>query len=387
MEFHAADPLVLTNAKVVAADRVFLGWVATDHGRIVETGEGHGPKGAIDCQGDFLLPGLVELHTDHLEAHFMPRPRVFWHAGSAVMAYDAQIATAGITTVFDSFRVGMDEHEDWRSGAGEQVVTLADAIERARAADLLRADHQTHLRCEIPAPNVVEFLEEFLTQHPARLVSLMDHTPGQRQFRDLDKYFIYYQGKTGKSERELAEVVRERQRVGRERADANRPRIVALAHAHGLTLASHDDTTLDDVEQAKREGVHIAEFPTTHEAAAASRAAGMATVMGAPNVVRGGSHSGNASARDFAEAGLLDILSSDYVPAALLMAAFHLADAPNVDGLAGATRMVTKNPAEAAGLFDRGEIAVGRRADLVRVRAHHGEPVVRAVWREGVRVA
>ena len=387
MEFHAADPLVLTNAKVVAADHVFLGWVATDHGGIVETGEGCGPKGAIDCQSDFLLPGLVELHTDHLEAHFMPRPRVFWHAGSAVMAYDAQIATAGITTVFDSFRVGMDEHEDWRSGAGEQVVTRADAIERARAADLLRADHQTHLRCEIPAPNVVEFLEEFLTQHPARLVSLMDHTPGQRQFRDLDKYFIYYQGKTGKSERELAEVVRERQRVGRERADANRPRIVALAHAHGLTLASHDDTTLDDVEQAKREGVHIAEFPTTHEAAAASRAAGMATVMGAPNVVRGGSHSGNASARDFAEAGLLDILSSDYVPAALLMAAFHLADAPNVDGLAGATRMVTKNPAEAAGLFDRGEIAVGRRADLVRVRAHHGEPVVRAVWREGQRVA
>ena len=386
MEFHAADPIVVTNANVVAADRVFLGWVAVDHGRIVETGEGRGPKDGIDCQGDFLLPGLVELHTDHLEAHFMPRPRVFWHAGSAVMAYDAQIAAAGITTVFDSFRVGMDEYEA-RGGVGEQVVTLADAIERARAADLLRADHQTHLRCEIPSPNVVEFLEDFLGHHPARLVSLMDHTPGQRQFRDLEKYFIYYQGKTGKSEGELAEVVRERQRVGRERAEANRPRIVALAHAHGLTLASHDDTTIEDVEQAKREGVHIAEFPTTREAAAASHEAGMATVMGAPNVVRGGSHSGNASARDFAEAGLLDILSSDYVPAALLMAAFHLADAPNVGGLAGAARMVSKNPAEAAGLFDRGEIAVGRRADLVRVRAHFGEPVVRAVWREGRRVA
>jgi alpha-D-ribose 1-methylphosphonate 5-triphosphate diphosphatase len=387
MEFHAADPLVLTNAKIVAADRVFLGWLATDRGRIVETGEGHGAKGGIDCQGDYLLPGLIELHTDHLEAHFMPRPRVFWHAGSAVMAYDAQIAAAGITTVFDSFRVGMDEHEDWRSGAGEQVIALADAIERARAADLLRADHQTHLRCEVPSPNVVDSFQDFLARHPARLVSLMDHTPGQRQFRELEKYFIYYQGKTGKSEHELTEVVRGRQRVGRERAEANRPRIVALAHAHGLTLASHDDTTLEDVELAKREGVHIAEFPTTREAAAASRAAGMATVMGAPNVVRGGSHSGNASARDFAEAGLLDILSSDYVPAALLMAAFHLADAPNVNGLAGAVRMVTKNPAEAAGLADRGEIVVGRRADLVRVRSHHGEPVVRAVWREGQRVA
>jgi alpha-D-ribose 1-methylphosphonate 5-triphosphate diphosphatase len=386
MEFHAADPIVLTNANVVVADRVFLGWIAAEHGRIVESGEGRGPKDGIDCQGDYLLPGLVELHTDHLEAHFMPRPRVFWHASSAVMAYDAQIAAAGITTVFDSFRVGVDEFEA-RGGVGEQTVILADAIERARAADLLRADHQTHLRCEIPSPNVVEFLEEFLSVHPARLISLMDHTPGQRQFRDLDKYFIYYQGKSGRSEAEVAEVVRDRQRVGRERAEANRPRIVALAHAHGLTLASHDDTTIEDVEQAKRESVHIAEFPTTREAAAASREAGMATVMGAPNVVRGGSHSGNASARDFAEAGLLDILSSDYVPAALLMAAFHLADAANVGGLAGAARMVTKNPAEAAGLFDRGEIAVGRRADLVRVRVHHGEPVVRAVWREGQRVA
>ena len=387
MEFHAADPIVLTNANVVAADRVFPGWVAVDQGRVAEIGEGRGPKGGIDCQGDYLLPGLVELHTDHLEAHFMPRPRVFWHAGSAVMAYDAQIAAAGITTVFDSFRLGMDEYEDWRVGVGEQVVMLADAIERARVADLLRADHQTHLRCEIPSPNVVEFLEDFLARHPARLLSLMDHTPGQRQFRDLDKYFIYYQGKTGKSESELADVVRERQQVGGARAEANRPRIVAIAQAHGLTLASHDDTTLADVDQAKREGVHIAEFPTTHEAAAASRAAGMATVMGAPNVVRGGSHSGNASARDFAEAGLLDILSSDYVPAALLMAAFHLADAANVGGLAGATRMVTKNPAEAAGLIDRGEIVVGRRADLIRVRSHQGEPVVRAVWREGQRVA
>ena len=387
MEFHAADPIVLTNANVVAADRVFPGWVAVDQGRVAEIGEGRGPKGGIDCQGDYLLPGLVELHTDHLEAHFMPRPRVFWHAGSAVMAYDAQIAAAGITTVFDSFRLGMDEYEDWRVGVGEQVVMLADAIERARVADLLRADHQTHLRCEIPSPNVVEFLEDFLARHPARLLSLMDHTPGQRQFRDLDKYFIYYQGKTGKSESELADVVRERQQIGGARAEANRPRIVAIAQAHGLTLASHDDTTLADVDQAKREGVHIAEFPTTREAAAASRAAGMATVMGAPNVVRGGSHSGNASARDFAEAGLLDILSSDYVPAALLMAAFHLADAANVGGLAGATRMVTKNPAEAAGLIDRGEIVVGRRADLIRVRSHQGEPVVRAVWREGQRVA
>ncbi len=386
MEFRLCDPIVFDNATVVTADRAFLGHVVVEGGRIAEVGEGRGPLGGLDCGGDYLLPGLVELHTDHLEAHYMPRPRVVWHAGSAVMAYDAQIVAAGITTVFDSFRVGMDEYEA-RGGVGEQVTILADTIEQARAADLLRADHQTHLRCEIPSPNVVEFLEEFLSAHPARLISLMDHTPGQRQFRDLNKYFIYYSGKTGKSEAELNEVVRERRRVGRERAEANRPRIVAIAKARGLTLASHDDTTAEDVALSRSEGVSIAEFPTTREAAAASREAGMATVMGAPNVVRGGSHSGNASARDLAEAGLLDILSSDYVPAALLMGAFRLTDAPNVGGLPGAIRLVTKNPAEAAGLFDRGEIAIGRRADLVRACAHQGEPVVRAVWRAGRRVA
>jgi alpha-D-ribose 1-methylphosphonate 5-triphosphate diphosphatase len=386
MEFLASDPIVFANATIVAADRVLKGHVAVEAGRIAEVGQGGGARSAVDFEGDYLLPGLVELHTDHLEAHFMPRPAVMWHAGSAVLAYDAQIAAAGITTVFDSFRVGMDEFES-RSGLGEKFVPLVGAMQSAAAAGLLRSDHLTHLRCEVPAPNVVAFLTEFLATNDAQLISLMDHTPGQRQFRDLEKYFIYYSGKTGRSAAEMDELVQQRQKVGGARARENRPRIVELAKAHGIALASHDDTTLEEVALAHSEGVGIAEFPTTIEAAVASRAVGMATVMGAPNVVRGGSHSGNASARELAEAGQLDILSSDYVPAALLMAAFRLADAPNVGGLAGAIRLVSKTPAEATGLHDRGEIAVGRRADLLRVAMHDGEPVVRAVWREGRRVA
>jgi alpha-D-ribose 1-methylphosphonate 5-triphosphate diphosphatase len=386
MEFLAGDPIVFANATIVAADRVFKGHVAAEGGRIVEVGETGGTRSAVDFEGDYLLPGLVELHTDHLEAHFMPRPAVMWPAGSAVLAYDAQIAAAGITTVFDSFRVGMDEFES-RSGLGENFVPLVEAMRSAAAAGLLRSDHLTHLRCEVPAPNVVDFLTEFLATNAAQLISLMDHTPGRRQFRDLEKYYIYYGGKTGRSAAEMEQLVQQRQKVGAARAGKNRPRIVELAKAHGIALASHDDTTLEEVALAHSEGVGIAEFPTTIEAAVASRAVGMATVMGAPNVVRGGSHSGNASARELAEAGQLDILSSDYVPAALLMAAFRLADAPNVGGLAGAIRLVSKTPAEATGLHDRGEIAVGRRADLLRVAMHDGEPVVRAVWREGRRVA
>jgi len=386
MDFLSEGPILIKNATVVTADDVFGGWVHVEAGRIVEIGRGATTARGVDFTGDYLLPGLVEIHTDHLEAHYVPRPAVMWHAGSAVLAYDAQIAAAGITTVFDSFRVGMDEYES-RKGLGETVVPLAEAVRRAADAGLLRADHLTHLRCEAPAPNVVDFLEEFLCAHKAELVSLMDHTPGQRQFRDLNKYFIYYAGKSGRPAEDLVEVARERQRVGAVRAAENRPRIVEIARRHGLTLASHDDTTLDEVEEAHRDGAAIAEFPTTLEAARASRRLGMATVMGAPNVVRGGSHSGNASARELAEEGELDILSSDYVPAALLMAAFRLAEVKALGGLPGAIRLVTQAPAQATGLKDRGEIAIGRRADLLRVVSHDGEPVVRAVWREGRRVA
>jgi alpha-D-ribose 1-methylphosphonate 5-triphosphate diphosphatase len=386
MEFLDSGPAIFRNARIVTADRVFTGRLEIENGLIAEIAE-NGPSGpGVDFDGDYLLPGLIELHTDHLESHYVPRPAVTWHAGSAVLAYDAQIAAAGITTVFDSFRVGVDEYE---TGAqlGDEVAPLAEAVRRAAEAGLLRADHLTHLRCEVPAPNVVECLSALLASHSAQLISLMDHTPGQRQFRDLEKYFLYYSGKSGRSVTDLEEVARERQKVGRARALRNRPQIVEIARARGVTLASHDDTTADEVALAHGDGVAIAEFPTTIEAAAASRAAGMATVMGAPNVVRGGSHSGNASARELAEAGHLDILSSDYVPAALLMAAFRLAETPAVGGFAGAIRLVSKAPAEATGLKDRGEIAVGRRADLLRVATHDGEPVVRAVWREGRRVA
>jgi alpha-D-ribose 1-methylphosphonate 5-triphosphate diphosphatase len=365
---------------------VFVGFLKVRDGCIEEIGEDGSTGAGLDFQGDYLLPGLIELHTDHLESHYVPRPAVRWHVGSAVLAYDAQIAAAGITTVFDSFRVGVDEH-DTGAQLGDEAAPLAEAIRRAAGAGLLRADHLTHLRCEVPAPNVVDSLAALLASHRADLISLMDHTPGQRQFRDLEKYFIYYSGKSGRSLADLEEVATERQKVGRARALENRPRIVEMAQARGITLASHDDTTAEEVALARRDGVTIAEFPTTREAASASRAAGMATVMGAPNVVRGGSHSGNASARELAEAGELDILSSDYVPVALLMAAFRLAGAPAVGGLSGAIRLVSKAPAAATGLKDRGEIAVGRRADMLRVATHDGEPVVRAVWRQGRRVA
>src|ERR1700759_1191466 len=377
---------VIGNARLVLADRVIEhGWVAFADGKVAEIGEGKAPEASVDAGGDLVMPGLIELHTDHLEAHYVPRPKVFWNPVAAVISYDGQLATSGITTVLDSLRV-------WREDGAEEVDgragVLAEAIASARADNLLRADHFLHLRCEIPMPDVVEEAKELVGRPDVRLMSLMDHTPGQRQFRDEAKLRVYYRGKgAGMTDAELDVLFERRFRYQKTYAETNLRAIVALAQAHDIPLASHDDTTEENVFDAIRDRVAVAEFPTTMEAARGLHQAGIGILMGAPNMVRGGSHSGNIAAVDLAREGLLDILSSDYVPSSLLMGALQLPRrVPGID-LASAVRTVTKTPAEAVGLSDRGEIAVGKRADLIRVHVARDIPVVRAVWREGQRVA
>jgi alpha-D-ribose 1-methylphosphonate 5-triphosphate diphosphatase len=376
---------VLGNARIVLADRVIeRGWIAFADSRIAEFGEGDAPGGAEDAAGDLIMPGLIELHTDHLEAHYVPRPKVFWDPIAAVVSYDGQLATSGITTVLDSLRV-------WRDGAEEvdgRAGVLAAAIGSARDADLLRADHFLHLRCEIPMPSVVEEAKELVGRPDVRLMSLMDHTPGQRQFRDEGKLRAYYRGKgAGMTDTELDTLFERRFAYQKAYAADNMRDIVALAHHYGIPLASHDDTTDENVTDAIRDRVTVAEFPTTMEAARGLHQAGICILMGAPNVVRGGSHSGNIAAVDLAREGFLDILSSDYIPSSLLMAALQLPQRVPAIDLAAAVRTVTRTPAEAIGLADRGEIAVGKRADLIRVHVARDVPVVRSVWREGRRVA
>ena len=377
---------VLRNARIVLADRVIEhGWLAVAHGRIAEIGEGGVPAGSFDVGGDLIIPGLIELHTDHLEAHYTPRPKVQWNPLAAVVSYDGQLATSGITTVLDSLRVWREEEVADIDG---EAAVLANAISAARDANLLRADHFLHLRCEIPMPNVVAEAKELVGRPDIRLMSLMDHTPGQRQFRDEVKLREYYRGKGGgMSDAELDAMFARRIYCKENYAEANMREIVALAHQHNIPLASHDDTTEENVADAIRDRVAVAEFPTTIEAARALHDSGIDIMMGAPNVVRGGSHSGNIAAAELAREGLLDILSSDYVPSSLLMAALQLPQHAEAIDLAAAVRTVTKAPAEAVGLFDRGEIVPGKRADLIRVHIAHDVPVVRSVWREGHRVA
>ena len=374
---------VFHNARIVLADEVIDGGVAVDDGVITDIDSASARSGD-DFEGDYLIPGLVELHTDHLENHYRPRPGVFWDAMAALHAHDVQIAGSGVTTVFDAVRIGSDlDMPQMHEHAGHMVKAVRDARDRG----WLRADHLIHLRCELPSADVVEHFDSF-ADHPAtRLISLMDHTPGQRQFTSLETYKLFYKKQLGVSQEEVERYLADALAQHEKYSAANRGALVARARAMNLPMASHDDATLLHVEEAVADGVAISEFPTTLEAAAAAHDGGLAILMGAPNVVRGKSHSGNISATDLVRAGLLDILSSDYVPFALLQAAFVLPQ--RVDGLKlpAALATVTRNPARAAGLDDRGEIAIGKRADLVRVKVVDGLPIVRGVWRQGVRIS
>lgn len=375
--------VAFTNARIVLADEIVTGSLLVRDGRIAAIESGAGQAGE-DMGGDYIIPGLVELHTDHLENHYRPRPGVFWDPLAALHAHDAQIAGSGITTVFDAVRIGSDvDLPDMLAHAQK----LVDAVRTGQKGNWLRSEHFIHLRCELPSHDVVAHFDA-LADHPStRLASVMDHTPGQRQFRSLDTYKSFYARQMGGTPEGAQAYIDARQAEHDRYSAPNRKAIVERARAMGIALASHDDATLAHVDEAEADGVAISEFPTTLEAAAAAHAAGLSILMGAPNVVRGKSHSGNVSATDLVAAGLLDILSSDYVPFALLQAAFVLPSrVPGLD-LPRALATVTSNPARAAGFDDRGVIAPGKRADLVRVAADGPLPAVRGVWREGQRVS
>jgi alpha-D-ribose 1-methylphosphonate 5-triphosphate diphosphatase len=377
---------VFTNARVVTRNEVFRGEVVVRDGLIASVAPARGPSsaaGAIDLGGDLLLPGLVELHTDNLERHAQPRPRVRWPAISAVVTHDAQMAASGITTVFDALAIGDIQRGGIRAST---LSTMVDAVTAAQRQGMLRADHHLHFRCELSYPELQELIAP-LAEHPlVGLISLMDHTPGQRQFVSLEQFKTYYQGKYNLSDTALEAFILARKADQERHSAPNRDAVVGLARARGLRLASHDDATPEHIAEAKAAGVVIAEFPTTHAAAAAARDAGIAVLGGSPNVVRGESHSGNASALALAREGLIDILSSDYVPVALLHSAFKLNEEAGI-ALPDAVATVSATAAAAVGLEDRGRIAPGLRADLVRVALIDGLPVVRTTWRSGERIA
>ena len=379
--------VIFKNAKMVLPGEVVHGSLCADNGRISTVAGATSAMAAVDLDGDYLLPGLVEMHTDNFERHLMPRPKVHWAELPALLAHDAEIAAAGITTVFDALGVGDADPESLRGKAWNDVLTT---IDNCTQQGLLRADHFLHVRCELPAPNTIDLFEPFQGHPRLSLISLMDHTPGQRQWENIEQARIYYTGKKGWSQQKFEQQVVLASQLQAEYAEPHRQYFVDYSRTHGIALASHDDTTVAHVQQAHAEGASMAEFPTTVVAAREAHKLGLRNVMGGPNVVRGGSHSGNVAAVELARLGLLDILSSDYVPGSLLSAVMCLVE-QGVMTLPQAVATVTSAPALATGLTDRGAIEAGLRADLIQVHIAelpngHRHAVVRAVWREGRRV-
>lgn len=375
--------LILNNARIVTSDEVICGSVLIRNGQIADIGGQSSLPGAQDLLGDYLLPGLVELHTDNLEKHMSPRPGVDWPSHSAIITHDAQMAASGITTVFDALSIGDI------SPRGERLKNLKPmmaAISSAVDDGLTRVDHHLHLRCEVAHPQTLNLFLELANEHAIGLVSVMDHSPGQRQFVHLHKYRTYYMGKYGLTEEEMTAFTARQIDHAARYSLPQREAICEYCRQHDLALASHDDANAAHVEESHALGMVIAEFPTTEEAAAASHQHGLKVLMGAPNIVRGGSHSGNVAAAPLAASGMLDVLSSDYYPASLLHAAMLLTKEDCAYDLPQAIRCVSKTPAAAVGLHDRGEIRPGLRADLVQMHMVNDHPVIRQVWRQGNRI-
>ncbi|MDK1494595.1 alpha-D-ribose 1-methylphosphonate 5-triphosphate diphosphatase [Sinorhizobium sp. 7-81] len=372
----------LTNARIVQVDRVLEGNLEIQDGLVSSIdSERVSQIDVLDCEGDFLLPGLIDLHTDNVEQFMFPRPGVKWPAPlAAVLAHDWELLGSGITTVLDALALG-----DYDSGGVRpaMVNAVTAGLAQARAAGLLKADHYLHFRCELSDPALLPAVERHIDNPALRLVSMMDHTPGQRQWHNLTLYREFRRKKNARvwTEDEFALYIAERREHQQQYVPPGRSTIGRLCRERNIRVASHDDTTAADVDQSHADGITISEFPTTVEAAKRARDLGMKIVMGSPNVILGGSHSGNVSAMELADRGLLDVLTSDYVPGSLLHAAFALAgkgfDLPE------AVAMVTKNPADLLGFTDRGRIAPGLRADLIRVRLIDGVPVIRNIWVAG----
>jgi alpha-D-ribose 1-methylphosphonate 5-triphosphate diphosphatase len=388
MNSPTSTPVVFTNAQLVLQDEVVKGSLTSQHGLIQHIDQGlSSVSQAIDLQGDYLIPGLVEVHTDNFERHMMPRPKVRWDDSPALLAHDAEIAAAGITTVLDALGVGEADPDSVRGNDWDTVLNcISDFVNRG----VLRADHFLHVRCELPAPNTLELFKPFAGHDLVKMISVMDHTPGQRQWENIEHAWIYFSGKKGWTKQKFEERVAMAQDAQARYAKPHRAYLTQYCQDNQIALASHDDTTVTHVEEAFAEGATVCEFPTTVAAAQAAKARNMLTIMGGPNVVRGGSHSGNVSAIELAKLGLVDILSSDYVPGSLMSATVRLTETTDLS-LPQAVALVTRNPAKSIGLHDRGSLEVGLRSDLVQVRMINlpdgrNQPIVRAVWRGGVRV-
>ena len=368
----------ITNARLVLENDVL-----NDASLLIEDGQitainPSSTQGAkeVDLEGKYLMPGMIDLHCDALEKEVEPRPNVFFPLDFACAQADKRNASAGITTVYHSLSFANDELGVRNN---EMAANVARAVHNWHPHGLV--DNRVHCRYEITDEYALPILKQLLNEKSMHLVSMMDHTPGQGQFKDLAAYRDYLTRNYKKTADEVSVIV-ERKVEAASGAFARMQSLAEAAHAAGISVASHDDDSVERVLTMKGIGADISEFPINLDAAKAAQAAGMATIFGAPNILRGKSQSGSMKAIDAIHEGVADCLCADYAPAALIVAVMRVNELTQLD-LPAAVRLVTANPAKAAKLHDRGTIEVGKRADLIAVAMPGGLPQVSHVWVNG----
>ncbi|VEP13484.1 Alpha-D-ribose 1-methylphosphonate 5-triphosphate diphosphatase [Hyella patelloides LEGE 07179] len=376
---------IYTNYRLLLPTEEILGTIATYNGIITDIQPGIVSRGQ-DGEGNYLLPGLIELHTDNLEKCFSPRPGVRWNLDAAAVNHDRDLISSGITTVCDAISIGdVTPKEDFLRL--HHYASMIDAVVKGQAAGRFSTNHLLHLRCELGYEHLYDIVEPYSQHSLLALISLMDHTPGQRQFVDTEKYKQYYIEKHGVPKSKMEEFISMRLESQRQHAEENRQALVKMSQEKAISLASHDDATINHIRQAIAEGVILAEFPTTIDAAKEAHNNGLQVLMGAPNIVLGGSHSGNVSAMELVKLDLVDIISSDYVPRSLLQSVFIVSQQANKP-LHEAIKLVTLNSAKAINLDSEiGSLEVGKKADFITVHNDGVVPRILEVFKEGKRVA
>lgn len=371
----------MTNARIVLADTIIEnGSLLIEDGYITQIDpESVCNAKTINLQGKLLMPGMVDLHCDALEKEVEPRPNVHFPLDFACAQADKRNAAAGITTVYHALSFA---HEELGVRNNEMAAEVARAVNRWQPHALV--DNRVHCRYEITDETGLPILKQLLNEDAMHMISMMDHTPGQGQFKDLSAYHDYLTRTYKKTADEINDII-ERKIAAASDAYFRMEDLALAAHAANISVASHDDDSAERIETMREVKADISEFPITPEAARAAKDAGMWTIFGAPNILRGKSQSGSMKAIEAIHAGLADCLCADYAPASLLVAVFRIPELSDLD-LTAAIRLVTLNPARAAKLDDRGEIAVGKRADLIAVSEPGGLPQVTDVWSGGDKV-
>lgn len=375
----------ISNLKIILPDRIIpIGSIQIENGLIAEIIEGTSSHSDIDAQGLVAIPGIIDMHGDMLEREIEPRPNARLPYDLALHELDKRLISAGVTTAYAAVsfsEISILKASLRRSDTASEICNAIYANRQHLLVDL-----RVHARFEVTNDNSPPILTELIEDGLVDMISLNDHTPGQGQYRDIEKYLVSMSQWRNISSDYATHVTRDLVKEAQARPIAWETirAVTNIAQLHQLPIASHDDDTPSKVNLMHDMGCGISEFPVTLEAAQAAQDKGLAIAMGAPNALRGVSTSGNLSAQDAIAAGLVDMLASDYHPGALLQAAFLIADR-GLLSLPQAIALITANPARALGLADRGTLAVGMQADLVLL-ANHTRPRVCATFREGKQI-